>query len=239
MGHDFRGGTSRGYESISFKGFRLARVAGHAGKPICTSLADSEPNPALFEERSAKARFGQIDAFLSHSWSDPPRAKWDALQAWRRDFVDAHEREPKVWIDKSPGRAAYHRGVFAATPRLGSCPRRRRGSGLVRGDAAAWVVSASTPRLGSHPRGLGRVRGDASARVPPGTVHRTRRFCIDQNDIGANLMCLPVFVSSCRRMIVLSGPTSRGRAKISRLATVFHLVAAASAAKPPPRNIYV
>ena len=32
-------------------------------------LAENKPNPLLFE-RSMHGRFGEVDAFISHSWSD-------------------------------------------------------------------------------------------------------------------------------------------------------------------------
>ena len=62
-------------------------------------LAEKTPNPELFF-RARAARFGEVDAFFSHSWSDPAPAKWAALQAWRAGFVRVHGREPRVWIDK-------------------------------------------------------------------------------------------------------------------------------------------
>ena len=92
-------------------------------------MADQKPNPALFE-RSKPARLGDVDAFLTHSWSDCAAAKWAALQAWRRTFVAAHGREPRVWLDKA---------------------------------------------------------------------------CIDQTDIDANLMCLPVFLAGCRTLLICCG----------------------------------
>ena len=33
------------------------------------------------------------------SWHDDPQLKFAALQAWRREFVEAHGREPTVWFD--------------------------------------------------------------------------------------------------------------------------------------------
>ena len=32
-----------------------------------------------------RAHLGQVDAFLSHSWHDPPESKWALLQEWRED----------------------------------------------------------------------------------------------------------------------------------------------------------
>jgi hypothetical protein len=62
-------------------------------------LAESEPNPLLYE-RSMIGKFGDVDAFISHSWSDPSESKWDSLQGWRNRFKMRHGREPRVWFDK-------------------------------------------------------------------------------------------------------------------------------------------
>lgn len=44
--------------------------------------------------------FGEIDAFVSHSWSDDAQAKWNVLSTWCRAFTNRHGREPILWIDK-------------------------------------------------------------------------------------------------------------------------------------------
>jgi hypothetical protein len=62
-------------------------------------IEDNKPNPTLFAKTSA-ACLGRCDAFVSHSWHDDPGAKWKALQEWRAEFVQAHSREPIVWLDK-------------------------------------------------------------------------------------------------------------------------------------------
>ena len=98
-------------------------------------MAASTPDPAL-ADRAEPAHLGDVDAFISHSWSDPVRSKWVALQAWRNEFKAKHQREPRVWIDK---------------------------------------------------------------------------FCIDQKDIDANLMCLPVFLSGCKTILLMVGTTYLSR----------------------------
>jgi len=45
------------------------------------------------------AEFGSVDAYISQSWDDDPRLRWDALQAWRRTFKEVHGREPRIWLD--------------------------------------------------------------------------------------------------------------------------------------------
>ena len=62
-------------------------------------LAENKPNPLLFE-RSEHGKFGEVDAFISHSWSDMSEEKWAALQGWRESFKRRHGREPRVWFDK-------------------------------------------------------------------------------------------------------------------------------------------
>ena len=98
-------------------------------------MAESSPNPAL-ASRAENADFGDVDAFLSHSWSDCSQSKWAALQQWRTEFKTKHFREPRVWIDKC---------------------------------------------------------------------------CIDQRDIDANLMCLPVFLSGCKTILCTVGRTYLSR----------------------------
>jgi hypothetical protein len=80
--------------------------------------------------RTHPALLGEVDAFVSHSWHDEPRAKWDALQAWCNGFHAKHGRPPKLWLD--------------------FC-------------------------------------------------------CIDQNNIEASLSCLPVFLSGCKKLLLIAG----------------------------------
>jgi hypothetical protein len=94
-------------------------------------LAENKPNPLLYE-RSVLGKFGEIDAFISHSWSDPSGSKWDALQSWRNSFKSRYGREPRVWFDKC---------------------------------------------------------------------------CIDQMNIDDSLMCLPVHLAACKKVLILVGPT--------------------------------
>lgn len=102
-----------------------------ADKVLQEDMSSNIPDPRLYA-LSRAARLGRVDAFLSHSWSDDPELKWDALQTWRRDFVSANHREPRLWIDK---------------------------------------------------------------------------YCIDQRNMSDSLTCLPLFLSGCRELLVLFGPT--------------------------------
>merc|ERR1719506_2356403 len=62
-------------------------------------LAENKPNPLLYE-RSVAGKFGDVDAFISHSWHDPSDDKWDKIQLWRERFKTKNGREPRVWFDK-------------------------------------------------------------------------------------------------------------------------------------------
>jgi hypothetical protein len=93
--------------------------------------------------RSQPALLGEVDAFVSHSWHDDARVKWEALQVWCKEFCKKHGREPKLWLD--------------------FC-------------------------------------------------------CIDQSNIEASLRCLPVYLSGCRELLVIAGPTY-----VSRLWCVIEL----------------
>jgi len=71
-----------------------------ADKLLQRDMADSDPNPAL-STLISKGRLGEVDAFVSHSWTDDADLKWKALQDWREKFKQEHQgREPKLWIDK-------------------------------------------------------------------------------------------------------------------------------------------
>eukprot|EP00443_Scrippsiella_acuminata_P113341 CAMPEP_0115757900 /NCGR_PEP_ID=MMETSP0272-20121206/98660_1 /TAXON_ID=71861 /ORGANISM="Scrippsiella trochoidea, Strain CCMP3099" /LENGTH=429 /DNA_ID=CAMNT_0003203425 /DNA_START=99 /DNA_END=1388 /DNA_ORIENTATION=+ len=77
-----------------------AHSAEHAAAGIAGLIGkDNRPNPSLFD-KSVPIRLRSCDAFVSHSWHDNPEAKWAVLQAWRVQFLQAHGREPMVWLDK-------------------------------------------------------------------------------------------------------------------------------------------
>lgn len=63
-------------------------------------MSKSTPDARL-SALSEDSLLGQVDAFVSHSWSDDPSLKWSSLQRWRDEFKLHHDgREPKLWIDK-------------------------------------------------------------------------------------------------------------------------------------------
>ena len=69
-------------------------------------LASSQTDARLYA-LSSPAKYGEVDAFISHSWRDDGAVKWASLQRWRADFKRSSSgREPTVWLDKaclSPG----------------------------------------------------------------------------------------------------------------------------------------
>eukprot|EP00913_Durusdinium_trenchii_P032962 g30857.t1 len=57
-----------------------------------SDLGSNQPSAELFE-RSVPASLGSCDAFISHSWSDDPGAKWAALISWRDRFVSSRDMD--------------------------------------------------------------------------------------------------------------------------------------------------
>ena len=56
-------------------------------------------------ERVGRAKLGQVDAFVSHSWHDTGEPKFAALMAslmdWANGFESQRGRAPRVWLDKA------------------------------------------------------------------------------------------------------------------------------------------
>ena len=56
-------------------------------------LARNTPDPAM-HAKTDKATLGTVDAFVSHSWSDPGDAKFKQLHEW------AGGEDKSIWLDK-------------------------------------------------------------------------------------------------------------------------------------------
>ncbi|KAJ1632013.1 hypothetical protein T492DRAFT_38921 [Pavlovales sp. CCMP2436] len=54
------------------------------------ALSSSEPDASLYA-LSEPCAFGDVHVFVSHSWSDDPLLKWEALQQWRSEFKAQHQ----------------------------------------------------------------------------------------------------------------------------------------------------
>ncbi|KAG8466705.1 hypothetical protein KFE25_008084 [Diacronema lutheri] len=50
---------------------------------------------------SQPAHFGEVDVFISHSWSDDADDKWRELQEWGAEFAAQHSRPARVWFDRA------------------------------------------------------------------------------------------------------------------------------------------
>ena len=84
--------------AIRFRSIRLSQLTEH---DLLTSEAEARSDSATLFDRTETCALGEVDAFVSHSWSDDPTAKWAALEAWCISFRRAHGREPRLWIDKA------------------------------------------------------------------------------------------------------------------------------------------
>jgi len=52
-------------------------------------------------QQVVRVALGEVDAFLSHSWSDSAEHKWHELARWAAEFTEEHKREPLVFLDKA------------------------------------------------------------------------------------------------------------------------------------------
>ena len=73
--------------------FKLRRAS---VEPATADRASALAEPPVW----VHARYGEVDCFISHSWSDSAERKWEAVQAWRAHFKAAHGREPILWLDR-------------------------------------------------------------------------------------------------------------------------------------------
>jgi len=82
---------------------RRAKAALRGVQVSDLTLADLCPSTVAEREaaysRSRPAKLGEVDAFVCHSWHDPPRACFLALRMWAAGFRAQHGREPVVWLD--------------------------------------------------------------------------------------------------------------------------------------------
>eukprot|EP01046_Picozoa_sp_COSAG06_P007422 COSAG06_NODE_362_length_16812_cov_106.557710_13_plen_264_part_00 len=60
-------------------GFSLARIAVSMEDVAWDEFEKNYPDPNCFK-KAKKVQFKEVDFFISHSWSDDPQAKWDAVQ---------------------------------------------------------------------------------------------------------------------------------------------------------------
>ena len=121
------GHSSAEVKSTADEHFRALRVTDLTEDDLVTNKPDNK----LFG-KTFRAKVGEVDAFVSHSWSDNAHRKWRALQTWRNEFRARAQDEPTLWLDKG---------------------------------------------------------------------------CIDQDNLDVALMCLPVFLAGCRRLLLLVGET--------------------------------
>ena len=84
-------------------------------------LADlmSNEDTGLYQ-RTVEANYGEVDAFVTHSWSDDGAAKFKQLQTWGDEVRKENGgQEPLIWLDKvpAPARRPRCRHPIADAPR--------------------------------------------------------------------------------------------------------------------------
>ena len=141
------------------------------------ALTSPTPDPLLFG-RTVRCQLGQIDAFVSHRC---------ACARARRSRAEARQaramRGPAVC-----GAARAHLRAPPA-PRAARARRSWSDSGSAKWHMLQAWRATFVAQFGREPR----VWLD--------------KACIEQDDIDANLMCLPVFLASCSTLLVVFSPT--------------------------------
>ena len=61
------------------------------------TLTNNEPDPSL-HNLTVPAVLGGVDAFMSHSWSDDGKLKYERLHEWARELVG--NDDVQIWLDK-------------------------------------------------------------------------------------------------------------------------------------------
>ena len=72
--------------------------------PLCEiTKSDLDSNQDTnMAEKTEEVRFGEVAAFITHSWSDPGGQKFEALQEWGQEYREKNNgKEPLVWLDKA------------------------------------------------------------------------------------------------------------------------------------------
>ena len=183
-------------------------------------LASPQPDPLLFN-KSSRCQLGQIDAFISHrcAFAPPPLPPLPPLplpSAANRLAGGAEHRArapPVRWPLLTPRTARPLAGAHAAhRASAGRCSRR----------APPVRLRRSRPHT---PRSCRSWRDDPHEKWAMMQAWRARfkaehsreplvwldKACIEQGDIDANLMCLPVFLAGCSTLLVVYGPTYLSR----------------------------
>ena len=72
--------------------------------PLCQiTKADLKSNADTnMAEKTEAVAFGDVAAFITHSWQDPGDQKFEALQEWGDEYREKNGgKEPLVWLDKA------------------------------------------------------------------------------------------------------------------------------------------
>ena len=81
-----------------------------AGRKAGTDAGDWKTSPGWptqeLYEKTTHATFGEVDAFISHSWSDNGKDKFDALKAWEEEELASRatgkdKKGVTIWLDKA------------------------------------------------------------------------------------------------------------------------------------------
>ncbi|KAJ1628878.1 hypothetical protein T492DRAFT_136161 [Pavlovales sp. CCMP2436] len=128
------------------------------------ALLSSEPDASLYA-LSEPCAFGDVHVFVSHSWSDSPSLKWEALQQWRSKFQAKHQNmEPRLFLDPA---CINHARLLDS---LACLPVRAAASMPCDYDAGIQHRRAALPLLTDR-------RHRFSCRLPPAAISASKSLC--------------------------------------------------------------
>ena len=131
------------FRKLDLDNLKVEEIAGRKAETVAGDWKTSPGWPTLeLYNKTSQAKFGQVDAFISHSWSDDGVAKFNCLRYWKEEEL-----------------------------------RKAKANGEDKKDVTIWLDKA----------------------------------CLNQRDIQASLAGLPVFISGCKQLLVLAGPTYASR----------------------------
>ena len=202
----------------------LARRTGRilAVDTFFVGAADLTPGNAATNVRARvePVAFGQVDAFVSHSWRDSPERKAAALHAWAARERARSGVAPRVWIDCACGIEPEPEAERSAGG----------GGGGANGDLGGGEASSGGGGGGGADDGL----VEPSVSIVSSSVAAAPAPAAHQRAAQHELAMLPVALAGCRTLLVLAGESY-----LSRLWCLLEVFTWLQLGKPASRIVVV
>jgi hypothetical protein len=96
------------FKTLYFKDLKQEDVAGRKAGTVAGDWKTSPgwPTQELYDKtirvgQPGGPKFGEVDAFISHSWSDDGVAKFECLEEWAEETKAKTGEEVTIWLDKA------------------------------------------------------------------------------------------------------------------------------------------